>query len=159
MSACLLGVHCRYNGKGVLDEAVLGLMQDAELIPVCPEVLGGLATPRQPAERVGGRVITVDGSDVTDQYQKGANEVLELARLFDCRCAVLKERSPSCGCGVIYDGSHTGTLREGNGVAAELLEAAGIRVFGESRILECRDFLKRIGEESSQLEDQANPEK
>ena len=112
VSACLLGVHCRYNGKGVLDGQVLGLMEDAELIPFCPEVTGGLATPRRAAEREGARVITVDGGDVTAQYQKGAQEALHLAKLYGCRCAVLKERSPSCGCGMIYDGSHTGTLTD-----------------------------------------------
>ena len=144
VSACLLGVHCRYNGKGVLDERVVELMQEAELIPVCPEVLGGLATPRQPAERRGGRVVTVNGGDVTAQYQKGAQEVLQLARLFSCPCAVLKERSPSCGCGMIYDGSHTGTLTEGNGVAAGLLLAENIRVFGETSVPECQEFLRRF---------------
>ena len=159
VSACLLGVHCRYNGKGVLDEAVLGLMQDAELVPVCPEVLGGLATPRQPAERVGDRVVTVDGVDVTAQYQRGAEETLHLARLYDCPCAVLKERSPSCGCGVVYDGTHTGKLTAGNGVAAELLGAEHVQVFGESRTSECRAFLKNIRKETDDMENRANPEK
>lgn len=159
VSACLLGVHCRYNGKGVLDDGVLGLMQDAELVPVCPEVLGGLATPRQPAERVGDRVVTVDGVDVTAQYQRGAEETLHLARLYDCPCAVLKERSPSCGCGVVYDGTHTGCLTEGDGVTAEVLKAEGIRVFGESRTLECRTFLEIIKGETDRMENQTNPEK
>lgn len=144
VSACLLGVHCRYNEKGVLDERVLELMEEAELIPVCPEVLGGLATPRPPAERSGEKVVTVDGLDVTTQYQKGAKEALGLARLYGCQCAVLKERSPSCGCKTIYDGSHTGTLTEGNGVTAELLLAEHIPVFGESQASACRDFLRTV---------------
>lgn len=144
VSACLLGVRCRYNEKGVLDENVWGLMDQAELIPVCPEVLGGLATPRPPAERVGRQVVTIDGKDVTAQYEKGAQEALRLARLYDCPCAVLKERSPSCGCGVVYNGSHTGTLTEGDGLTAELLKSEHIRVFGESRTEACRAFLEDL---------------
>lgn len=143
VSACLLGVHCRYNGQGVLEADVKGLMDEAELIPVCPEVIGGLATPRSPSERRGNRVVTVDGQDVTEQYRKGALEALHLAELFECTCAVLKERSPSCGSGSIYDGSHTGTLTDGNGMTAEYLLDAGIPVFGESEISECREFLRQ----------------
>lgn len=141
VSACLLGIHCRYNGQGVMDADVKALMDTAELIPVCPEILGGLATPRPPAERLGDRVVTVDGCDVTVQYQKGAEETLHLAKLFGCSCAVLKERSPSCGSGRIYDGSHTKTMTDGNGMTAEYLLKAGICVFGESEISACRDFL------------------
>lgn len=141
VSACLLGLHCRYNGQGVMDADVKALMDTAELIPVCPEILGGLATPRPPAERLGDRVVTVDGCDVTAQYQKGAEETLHLAKLFGCSCAVLKERSPSCGSGRIYDGSHTKTMTDGNGMTAEYLLKAGICVFGESEISACRDFL------------------
>lgn len=143
VSACLLGVHCRYNGQGVLDADVKALMEEAELIPVCPEILGGLATPRQPAERLGDRVVTADGCDVTAQYQKGAEETLHLAELFGCTCAILKERSPSCGCGRIYDGSHTRTMTDGDGLTAEHLLSAGIRVFGESEVSACRGFLKQ----------------
>ncbi|MDD3252372.1 MAG: DUF523 domain-containing protein [Lachnospiraceae bacterium] len=145
VSACLLGVHCRYNGEGVLDEEVRQLMQTAHLIPVCPEILGGLATPREPAERMGDRVLTKSGTDVTAPYEKGAAETLHLARYFQCRCAVLKERSPSCGSGRIYDGTHTKTLTQGNGVAAALLKEAGIRVFGETECLQCREFCDKIG--------------
>lgn len=141
VSACLLGVCCRYNGNGVLDETVQGLMQEANLIPVCPEILGGLSTPRIPSERVGASVIAKDGTDVTMQYQKGAREVVKLAKLYHCSCAVLKERSPACGCGRIYDGTHTGTLVDGNGVAAEALLREQIPVFGESRVESCRHFL------------------
>ena len=97
VSACLLGTPCRYNGKGVLAPEVRALMEEHHLIPVCPEILGGLATPRTPAERKGDRVVTKDGADVTKAYERGAKEVLRLARLFGCQAAVLKERSPSCG--------------------------------------------------------------
>ena len=143
VSACLLGVCCRYNGKGVLEPEVRALMDEVHLIPVCPEITGGLATPRDPAERVGERVITKTGLDVTEQYQRGAEEARKLAELYHCSCAVLKERSPSCGSGRIYDGSHTGTLILGDGVTAERLKANGIPVFGESKAAECRAFLKK----------------
>lgn len=133
VSACLLGVHCRYNEKGVTDENVKIWMDRANLIPVCPEIFGGLSTPREPAERIGSRVVTVSGRDVTREYEKGAQETLALAKLYGCKYAVLKERSPSCGCGSIYDGTYSGTLTEGDGMTAELLKAEGIQVFGESQ--------------------------
>mgnify|MGYP002618031408 CR=1 FL=1 len=102
------------------------------LVPVCPEVFGGLPTPRMPAERQGERVRALDGRDVTENYRRGAEEALRLARLLGARTALLKERSPSCGCGAIYDGSFTGALVPGRGVAAALLQESGIEVFGES---------------------------
>ena len=134
VSACLLGVNCRYDGKNGRRDEVLKLLREYELIPVCPEILGGLATPRTPAERKGDRVVTKDGADVTKAYERGAKEVLRLARLFGCQAAVLKERSPSCGAGTIYDGTFTGTLTEGNGVCAQMLLDAGIRVLGEGMV-------------------------
>ena len=136
ISACLLGVACRYDGQskayGLVDE----LCRRHEVIPVCPEQLGGLPTPRTPAERKGERVVTKTGGDVTAQYRRGAEEVLRLARKLGCTVAVLKERSPSCGSGQIYDGSFTGTLTAGDGVTARLLREAGIRVIGESQLAE-----------------------
>ena len=136
VSACLLGTPCRYNGKGVLDPQVEALMREHHLVPVCPEILGGLATPRTPAERVGDRVRTEDGTDVTAAYERGAREALRLARLFGCQAAVLKEKSPSCGAGQIYDGTFTSKLIPGNGVCAQMLLDAGIKVYGESRAQE-----------------------
>lgn len=134
VSACLLGVRCRYDGSGQENPEVRRLMEGNTLIPVCPEILGGLATPREPAERRDGRVVTRAGADVTDAFCRGAEETLRLARLFHCELAVLKERSPSCGCGRIYDGTFTGTVIPGSGVAAELLTQNGIRVIGESAV-------------------------
>ncbi|MBE7724169.1 MAG: DUF523 domain-containing protein [Enterocloster citroniae] len=134
VSACLLGVECRYDGKGVLDPAVKALLDRHFLIPVCPEIMGGLATPRTPAERANGRVMTRDGQDVASSYQKGAQQALKLALLYGCRAAILKERSPSCGNGQIYDGTFTGKLTEGEGVCAGLLKSHGIKVYGESQI-------------------------
>ena len=134
VSACLLGVQCRYDGTGALSEGIKKLMEEHTLIPVCPEIMGGLATPRDPAERRGDRVLTQNGADVTDNYKRGAEETLKLAELYQCRCAVLKERSPSCGCGRIYDGTFSRCLTDGNGMAAELLLEHGIEVKGESQI-------------------------
>lgn len=103
------------------------------LIPVCPESEGGLSTPRPPSERQGDRVVNVLGQDVTDAYRKGAAYALELAKRYGCRYAILKERSPSCGHGEIYDGSFTGRLTHGDGVTAKLLEQNGITLMGESQ--------------------------
>lgn len=136
VSACLLGVSCRYDGKSKPHAAVRELVRQHHVIPVCGEIFGGLPTPRTPAERAGGKVWTRDGADVTAQYRRGAEEVLRLAQLYGCTVAVLKERSPSCGSGKIYDGTFTGTLTDGWGVTAELLRQNGIRVLGESEIQE-----------------------
>ena len=134
ISACLLGTCCRYDGGGNRQEWAEELGRRYELVPVCPEQLGGLATPRPPAERLGDRVVTNAGSDVTDAYEKGAAEALALARLLNCQAAVLKERSPSCGRGAIYDGTFSHTQVPGNGVTAQRLLEAGIPVYGESQV-------------------------
>ena len=133
VSACLLGCPCRYDGTAKADPRVLALMERHTLIPVCPEQLGGLPTPRLPSERREGGVFDRGGKDVTVQYRQGAEEVLRLARLYGCTHAVLKERSPSCGSGQIYDGSFFHVLVPGSGVAAELLAQNGITVLGESQ--------------------------
>lgn len=134
VSACLLGVACRYDGKRKSNEAVIALKEKYNLIPVCPEIMGGLPTPRLPSEIRGETVIMENGEDVTDKYSKGAEETLRLARLFGCGKAVLKEKSPSCGSGRIYDGTFSKTLTEGNGVTAGMLLANGIKVAGETEI-------------------------
>lgn len=134
VSACLLGVRCRYDGGSKPQEPILRLMEKYTLIPVCPEQLGGLSPPRLPSERIADRVVMNDGTDVTEAYRRGAEEALRLARLFGCRLAVLKERSPSCGSGTIYDGSFSGRLTGGDGVTAALLRENGIAVYGESAL-------------------------
>ena len=134
VSACLLGVACRYDGKRKPNEAVIALKEKYNIIPVCPEIMGGLPTPRLPSEIRGETVIMENGEDVTDKYSRGAEETLRLARLFGCGKAVLKEKSPSCGSGRIYDGTFSKTLTEGNGVTAGMLLANGIRVAGETEI-------------------------
>ena len=118
ISACLLGARCRYDGVSKLQPWISDLAERHILVPVCPEQLGGLPTPRPPAERRGDRVMTRDGGDVTAQYRRGAEEALRLCRLLGCEAALLKERSPSCGSGMVYDGTFTGGVRRvpGGGV-------------------------------------------
>ena len=136
ISRCLLGEPCRYDGKSkpLPDETLQALRARYDLIPVCPEVLGGLPTPRTPSERRGGRVVMKTGADVTAEYRRGAEEALRRAQENQVCAALLKERSPSCGRGEIYDGAFTGTLTKGNGVTAEVLLENGIPVYGESEI-------------------------
>ena len=134
VSACLLGTPCRYDGKSKADARVQALAEKYELIPVCPEQLGGLPTPRVPSERRGERVITGDGRDVTAEYRRGAEAALALCLKNGCKAAVLKERSPSCGCGQIYDGTFSRRLIAGDGVTAEALKECGITVYGESDV-------------------------
>ena len=134
ISACLLGIPCRYDGKSKPAAKIDALRKKYELIPVCPEQLGGLPTPRTPSERIGGRVVMADGTDVTAQYQKGARVALDLCLREGCVTAVLKERSPSCGSGEIYDGTFTHTVISGDGVTAELLKQIGIKVYGETEL-------------------------
>ena len=134
ISACLLGFECKYcGGSNKLPERQLAALRARFcLIPVCPETAGGLPTPRDPSERLGDRVVSNQGRDVTEEYQKGAETALTLARRYGCKAALLKEKSPSCGSGQIYDGSFTGTLVTGDGVAAQMLKEEGLIVFGES---------------------------
>lgn len=135
ISLCLLGAQCRYDGQCKPPLAELALLQARfDLIPICPEQLGGLATPRPPAERRGSRVVTASGLDVTDAYVRGAQQVLQLARQFSCRAAILKAKSPACGSGQIYDGSFSRHLVPGWGVAAQLLRESGLLVCDETQI-------------------------
>ncbi len=131
VSACLLGVSCKYDGGHNRNEQVAALKDRFHLIPVCPEQLGGLPTPRIPSEIRGRCVFARDGADVTENFARGAQEALHLAQMFGCRCAVLKARSPSCGSGLIYDGTFSGTKTAGDGVTAALLKKQGIRVYSE----------------------------
>ncbi len=134
ISACLLGTPCRYDGKSKRHALIDALAERHELVPVCPEVLGGLPTPRTPSERAGDAVLMQSGRDVTENYRAGAQAALALAREHGCTLAVLKARSPSCGSGEIYDGTFSRTLTVRDGVTAELLKANGIRVFTEEEI-------------------------
>ena len=136
VSACLLGHACRYDGKSKPCERVIALKDTYNLIAVCPEVMGGLPTPRVPSEICGARVLMKDGRDVTENYNRGAEKALEIARENACTVAILKEKSPSCGSGLIHNGLFDGGLVEGDGITAQLLKKAGIRVLGESEITE-----------------------
>ena len=134
ISACLLGRNCKYNGGNNYTPLVEALKARYDLVPVCPECFGGLPIPHEPSERVGDKVLSKSGEDVTEPFRRGAEKTLAAAIQQGVTRAVPKERSPSCGCGSIYDGTFTGTVVPGNGVAAELLLSRGVVIYGESRI-------------------------
>lgn len=138
VSACLLGLNCRYRGDGKYVEQVAQLSQNHHLIPVCPEQMGGLPTPRAPVERMNGKAIDNTGKDVTTQFVKGADEVVKLAKMFGCQAAVLKSKSPSCGCGLIHDGTFSDGLIKGNGFTAEKLLQEGIQIVDENNLDDLR---------------------
>lgn len=134
VSRCLLGEPCRYDGQSRPVPEIRQLEAAGHvLIPICPEVAGGLSTPRPPAERQkDGRVVNEAGEDVTEAYQKGAELAVSLAQTYNCQAAVLKAKSPSCGSGTIYDGTFSRRLIPGRGVAAERLLALGLTVVDEN---------------------------
>ena len=134
VSACLLGQNCRYDGCSKPNKTVIDKLKGFNIIPICPEVMGGLSIPRCPSEIVGEKVIMQNGRDVTLEYKKGAELSLKLAKEHECEIAVLKARSPSCGKGLIYDGTYTKTLTVGNGITTELLLKNGITVLNETEI-------------------------
>lgn len=134
ISACLAGINCKYNGGNNNNDKIIELIKNGNAILICPEQLGGLKTPRTPAERLENKVITKDNQDVTEEYFKGANEVLEIAKKFNIKKAILKSRSPSCGKNKIYDGTFSHTLTNRDGVTAELLRKNGIEVITEEEI-------------------------
>ena len=133
VSACLLGFECKYSGGSnkLSDEYIAQLKAKYRLIPVCPETAGGLPVPRDPSERLGDKVISSKGRDVSAQFNKGAEIALYLARRYGCKKALLKRNSPSCGGEFIYDGSFSGALIPGEGVTAELLRAESLEIMGE----------------------------
>jgi uncharacterized protein YbbK (DUF523 family) len=130
-SACLLGINCRYDGKVIPNGKVIKLAQKEGFIPVCPEQLGGLSTPREPAEQRGEKVITISGTDVTRNFTEGAKQVLILAQLYGIKEAIFKQESPSCGCGRVYDGTFSNKLVKGDGVTTILLKKNNIKVISE----------------------------
>ena len=152
VSACLLGINCKYNGGNNKNENVLNLIEKYILIPVCPEQLGGLSTPREPAEIVGGngsdvlsreaKVVTNSGKDITQMFVKGAEETLKIAKMFKAKIAILKDGSPSCGVKHIYDGTFTHRIKSGSGVTASILKKSGIIVISEVEIDKIKAFTK-----------------
>lgn len=128
VSSCLLGLNCKYDGGNNYSKDVEDFLKDYDVIPICPEIMGGLPTPRISSERLKDKVITKDGIDVTSQYEKGAKECLFIAKKYNIKKALLKLRSPSCGTNKIYDGTFTHTLIDGDGVTAQLLKDNGIEI-------------------------------
>lgn len=143
VSNCLLGCDCRYKGDNCRNERILTLAKDNVLIPVCPEQMGGLSTPRDPSEIVGDKLLSNKGRDVTEQYQRGANIALEIAKINKADFAIFKLKSPSCGKGMIYDGSFTGKLVPGNGVTVDLFLENGIDVYTEEELDLVEEILKK----------------
>lgn len=139
VSACLAGVNCRYDGGNSENEYVISLVKAGRALPVCPEVLGGLPTPRVSCEIVldpGGnnKVMSRDGRDFTAEFTAGAEKTLQIARIIGSRQAILQSRSPSCGYGYVYDGKFRGKFKTGNGLTAELLAQSGIRVMSADEL-------------------------
>jgi len=128
VSACLAGIKCRYDGLDNACQKIIELVKRGEALPLCPEQLGGLSTPRIPAEIIKDRVINFQGIDITENFIIGAAETLKIAKMINCKLAILKQRSPSCGFGQIYDGSHSNKLIPGNGITAQLLNNNGINI-------------------------------
>lgn len=136
VSACLAGIKCKYNGKDNKNEAIAKLVEEGKAIPVCPEVLGGLPTPRVPCEIIKDdkgniKVMDKEGVDRTAEFLEGAKKALAIGKVVGAEVAILKANSPSCGCGFIYDGTFSGKLIEGNGVTTDLLAKNGIKVYDE----------------------------
>jgi uncharacterized protein YbbK (DUF523 family) len=136
VSACLLGTNCKYSGGNNYSEEVMEYLKDYEIIPICPEQLGGLPTPRPASEIIGDKVINNEGTDVTSNYQKGAEEALKIAKLLGIKKALLKAKSPSCGNGKIYDGTFSGTVIDGYGVTATLLKNNNVDLYTEENYQE-----------------------
>lgn len=136
VSSCLAGTNCKYNGENNFSKKISKLMDKHTIVPVCPEVLGGLPTPRSPAEIRGKQVINKNGEDVTKNFFDGAQKTLEIAKKYNCKIAVLKSFSPSCGYKHIYDGTFSKNIINSSGITAKLLEENGILVLTENDDLE-----------------------
>ena len=134
VSACLLGLECRYDGRQKPNDKVIALGKKHCLIPVCPEQMGGLSTPRDASERVGNKVVSCMGKDVTSQYNRGAKMALQVAKVNGATVAILKAKSPSCGKGCIYDGTFRRQLTQANGVTVDLFLENGIAVYTEGEL-------------------------
>lgn len=134
VSGCLLGHNCKYNGGNNKNQEVLDLLKGHEIVPVCPESMGGLPIPRPPAEIVNGVVVNKEGLNVDSQFRKGSEEGLKLALKEKIDFAILKANSPSCGSNQIYDGTFTGTKIPGDGTFAAVLKKSGIKVFTEEEL-------------------------
>jgi uncharacterized protein YbbK (DUF523 family) len=147
ISACLAGVNCRYNGGNNQCDWVKQFMKDKDCLLVCPEEMGGLSTPRPPSERIGSKVISKDGQDVTDNFLTGAEKSIQKAEETaaeleqEIKLAILKAKSPSCGCGKIYDGTFSGVLIDGDGMLTAMLKEKGIPVITELQETDADQFI------------------
>ncbi len=139
MSACLLGEKVRYDGGHNL--LYHDRLQELDIVPCCPEVDGGLPTPRIPSERYHDRVMNHEGRDNTRYFKKGANIALDLVKKYDIKVAIMKAKSPSCGNEMIYDGTFSKTLKKGKGATVDLLEKEGVKVFNENQLEEAFAFI------------------
>ncbi len=133
-SACLLGINCRYDGKNKANKKIIALSKKENLIPICPEQLGGLNTPRTLSEIKKDKVFSKEGKDVTLNFNHGAKEALKIAKMLNITEAILKNRSPSCGCGEIYDGTFSGKIVKGDGITTRLLKKNGIKIISEDEL-------------------------
>ncbi len=131
VSACLCGEYCRYDGKPSIQDNIKKLVDDKKVIMVCPEVMGGMSTPRLPCEIKENKVINIENENKTENFLNGANEVLKIAKHYNIKKAILKEKSPSCGSHFIYNGSFNKTLIKGEGLTTKLLRENGIEVFSD----------------------------
>ena len=128
VSACLLGINCKYDGGNNASKEIDEFLKDYEIIPICPEIMGGLPTPRKASEIKNNKVINIEGQDVTKEFEKGAQESLFLAKKYNVKKALLKAKSPSCGNGKIYDGTFTKTIIDGDGKTTQLLKENRIEI-------------------------------
>jgi len=135
ISACLLGEPCRFDGQGKHNSSLLEVLKNKHLISVCPEVEGGLTIPRPPAEINGNRVLRESGEDVTRQFEVGAELCVTAGIGARATLAILKSRSPACGCGQVYDGSFSKTLISGDGIFTQLLKKSGIECISDEQFL------------------------
>jgi uncharacterized protein YbbK (DUF523 family) len=135
VSSCLAGINCRHNGNNRVNDYVVYLVTSGDAVMVCPEQLGGLSTPREPCEFYNGKFISKSGKDLTYLFEKGAQKALEIALNYKCKTAILKSKSPSCGCGLIPDGTFSDKLIEGDGILTKLLKENNIKIFNEKNCL------------------------
>lgn len=134
VSACLVGINSKYNGKNNYNEAVINYLKDKEYITICPEVLGGLSIPRLPSEIINNKVINIENNDVSKQFYDGANKALDILKKENVEILILKANSPSCGYQSIYDGSFTNTLIAGNGIFTKLALQNNFKIYTEKDI-------------------------
>jgi uncharacterized protein YbbK (DUF523 family) len=135
VSSCLAGINCRFDGRSKPNEYVINLVKRGLAIPVCPEELGGLSTPREPCEPYNKKIITQSGIDLTEKFKEGAKKALDIALANECKVAILRIKSPSCGCGLIPDGTFSNKLIEGDGILTKLLKENNIRVYTEKNYI------------------------